>query len=211
MISISIKTDIDKTVRELERIRRGIGERATVMALNKTAAKAKTEMVRAITSEYVIRASDVRPRMRVQRARRGRLTAVLDPFASVSRRGRSLNVVHFLERKVSLAEARRRRKAGTLSQLRFRIKKTGGPRTIKGAFIGNKGRTIFERVPGSVMSSREKYSGTKHAEGIRPVQTLGVPQMFGVRRISDRVVRRIRKEFPIEFDRAVRQVLRSRR
>jgi len=43
------------------------------------------------------------------------------------------------------------------------------------------------------------------------VQTIGVKQMFNTRRINARVIARIRKELPVEMDRAVRHVLRSTR
>ena len=168
---------------------------AASMAINKTAAKAKTEMVRAIASEYAITQREVRPKMRVFRASRMKLKAVLDPWGGG--RKRSLNVIHFLEKKVTLAEGRRRKKAGTQNELRFKIKKRGSPKTIKGAFIGNKGRTIFRRTGKSRLP-------------IESVQTLGVPQMFGVRRINERVLARIRKELPIEADRAVRRILDRR-
>lgn len=183
----------DQLQRRMDMLDREINAAAS-MAINKTAAKAKTEMVRAIASEYDITQREVRPRMRVFRASRTRLQAVLDPWGG---RKRSLNVIHFIEKKVTLAEGRRRKKAGTQDVLRFKIKKRGSPKTIKGAFIGNKGRTIFRRVGKSRLP-------------IEPVQTLGVPQMFGVRRINERVLARIRKELPIEADRAARRILDRR-
>jgi len=131
---------VEKLRRNLETIRRELGDRAMTGALNKTAAKARTEMTRAITSEFNLKARDVRSQLSVIRARRGRLQAELNPFGSSSKRGRALNVIHFLENRVTLAEGRRRKKSGTQNVLRFKIKKTGGVKTIKGAFIGNKGR-----------------------------------------------------------------------
>ena len=179
--------------KRLGKMRRDLGDKAAVMALNKTAAKGKTEMARAISSEYAIRQAEVRPKLRVLRASRGRLTAILDPWGSGKRR--SLNVVKFMESKVSLAEGRRRKKGGTQNQLRFKIKKGGAAKTITGAFIGNKGRTVFKRTGDARLP-------------IEAVQTVGVPQMFSTRRINIRVLKRIRKEFPIEFERAARQVIR---
>ncbi len=194
LISIRIE-GVERITRKLNCIQRGLGDRAAAMALNKTASKARTEMTRAITSEYNLRASEVRARLRILRARRGRLVAQLDPFAG-GRPGRSMNVIRFLERKVTLAEARRRRRSGTQNVLRFRIKRRGGVKIIPGAFIGNRGRTVFRRV------GRTRLP-------IEPVQTIDVPQMFNARRINVRVIARIRRELPVEMERAVRHVLRS--
>lgn len=196
MIDIDIKSDIDKLSRNMTRLGKELQDKAIRMAINKTGDKARTEMTRAITSEFAIKASEVRPNLRVRRASTGglnKLSAVLHAFAS-GRKGRSLNLIRFMERKVSLAEARRRDKKGTRNQLGFQIKKRGGIKQIKGAFVGNDGRTIF---------IREGDARTP----IKALQTIDVPQMFNTKRINERVVKRIKKEFPIEFERAVRVLL----
>jgi hypothetical protein len=195
MIRIDVR-GVDAVKKELDRIRRDLREKALGAALNKVGQKARTEMVRAITSEFAIKAGDVRPRMSLSRATRGNLVVVLDPYAS-RRRGRSLNLIRFLEKKVSLAEGRRRAKAGTRNQLHFQIKRSGGKKQIPGAFIGNKGRTVFRRVG-------------KDRLPIAAVSTIDVPQMFATRRIQARVLARIRKEIGVEVERAVRMVLRGR-
>ena len=106
-----------------------------------------------------------------------------------------------MERFVSLAQARKRAKAGDLAQLRFKIRKTGGMRMIKGAFIGNQGRTVFVRVAGTVMASRSKYTGSKYAEQIRAVSTVDVPGMFNTKRINSKVVAAMKDKFPVIFQR----------
>ena len=97
---------------------------------------------------------------------------------------------------MTLAEGRRRNKAGTQNQLRFQIKKVGGKKIISGAFIGNKGRTVFIRETGDRLP-------------IKALSTIDVPQMFNTRRIKKRVIKRIEKELPIEFDRAINAVLKG--
>ncbi|MEW6612694.1 MAG: phage tail protein [Pseudomonadota bacterium] len=198
MIKIDIRHNIREQAAQLAKLGRELQDKAVAMALNKTADKGKTEMTRAITSEFNIKASDVRPQLNVRKASaKGiNLVALLQAFAS-KRKGRSLNLIRFLERKVTLAEARRREKRGTLNQLGFQIKKRGGVKQIKGAFIGNKGRTVFIREG-------------KERTPIKSLQTIDVPQMFNTRRINERVVRRIQKEFPVEFARAVQLLLNRR-
>jgi len=196
VIEIDVRDAMKTVERKLNRLRDDVRDKATVMALNKTAAKAKTEMTRAITSEFNLKAAEVRSRLRIRRASQkgSNLVAILDPYQSTHKRGRSLNLIHFLENRVTIAEMKRRRKRGTHKYLRFKIKKHGGVRTIKGAFIGNKGRTIFQRDSGERMP-------------ISPMQVIDVPQMFNTKRINRRVIERIQREFPVEFERAARHVI----
>lgn len=200
-------------VRELVDLKRRLAQvapelrgRALGAALNKTAAKGKTEVDRAIRAEYVISAERVRNSVSVRPASADRnvLEAVIDIFGSAKRKGRSLNVIHFMERKVSAAETRRRAKrkelfvvgrgGRMLPILRFVFRRGSGPKTIEGAFIGNKGRTIFRRVGQGRLP-------------IEPVQVIDVPAMFRSKKVTSRVLERINREFPIELDRAVKAAI----
>jgi len=192
VIELNVKDAVKQISRDLDKLGESVRDKAVVMAMNKTIAKGRTEMTRAITAEYRIKATDVRARLKLIRAQRGRLSAELNPFASG--RGRSLNLIHFLESKVTVAQMRKRRKDGTQKDLRFNIKKSGGAKTIRGAFIGNKGRTIFQRTGDARLP-------------IKAVSTVGVPQMFNTKRIQKRVIERIEREFPVEFERAAKRVI----
>lgn len=172
-------------------------KRVVPAALNKVADKARTEMTRAITGEFNIPASEVRARLSVIRAKRDvmKWRAVLHPFAS-ARRGRSLNMIRFVERSVSMAEIRRRKATGAQNQLYFKIKRNGARKTIQGAFIANKGRTVFVR------------EGDKRLP-IKALSTIDVPQMFNTRRIQWRVINKINADMQVEFDRAINAALRG--
>ena len=208
MISLSIKTDFKNVQQSLDRLSTDLQKRVVPAALNKVIAKAKTEMKQQITSEFNLKSSEVADRLRIIKAGRelAKWVAVLDPFAS-KKRGRSLNVIHFLENKTTLAEAKRRMAGGTGNQLHFKIKRVGGKKIIDGAFIGNKGRTVFARVHGTTMASRSRYSGTKHAEQLKALSTIDVPSMFNTKRIQSKVLARIEKELQVEFDRAIAAAL----
>lgn len=199
MIQINVKSTLDQQAKALRRLSGELQDKAVRLALNKTIDKGRAEMVRAITSEFNIKASAVRPHLHVRKARAKKLglEVVLRAFNS-RRSGRSQNLIRFLEKKVTLAEARRRAKRGTLKQLGFQIKKRGGVKRIQGAFVSNRGRTIFVREGDGRLP-------------IKAVQTIDVPQMFNTRRINERVVRRIKGEFGVEFDRAARFLLRGGR
>src|SRR3990167_5189909 len=100
MSYINITADIrglDGVQRNLQRISNDIHRgQAVAAALNKTAAKANAEINRAVPERFAIRAGEVRNAISLRRASRGKFEAVLSIFGSAKRRGRSLNVVHFL-------------------------------------------------------------------------------------------------------------------
>lgn len=187
MVLININTDgIKRAVRQLDTLHRDLADKALAAALNRTADKARVEMRRAITDEFDLKARDVNARLSVTgaSAKRGVLVAVLEALPG-SRRGRSMNVIHFLRRPVTVAQARKGKQLG----MRFR---RGGPiKQIPGAFVGNQGRTVFIREGAPRLP-------------IRAVQVIDVPSMFNTRRINARVVRKIEADFPVEFARAAR-------
>lgn len=192
MIRIDVR-GADAVIQNLSRLQSGLRDKALSAALNKVGAKARTEMTRAITDEFAIKQADVRSRLSLSRANKGHLVVVLDPYAS-RRRGRSLNLIHFIERQISLAELRRRRRSGN-TQMQFQIKRGGGRKQITGAFVGNQGRTVFRRTG-------------KARLPIEAVSTIDVPQMFNTRRIAGRVLARIDRELGVEVRRAVEMLLR---
>lgn len=188
MVTVAIKTNVLDVQGALDRLHLEIRERAAVSAVNKTMAKAKTRMGRAIVSEYRVTAGQVRERLMVQPAKFIRGRAVITAVLSGGRRDgkRGMNLIAFMERSVSLAQARKRARAGTLEQLHFQIKRAGGKVLIPGAFIGNKGRTVFKRVG-------------KTRLPIEAVHTIGIEQMFNARRINRVVVEAMRNDFPEIF------------
>lgn len=194
--------------RELRRISDEIGQgKAAAMAINKVAAKAQVEIRRAVTERYQIKADEVRASLGLRRAsnKRGRVEATIDVFGSPSKKGRSMNMVRFLGAIQAAGQAMKTRGtkgtkkqlAALEKQLGFAIKRGGGLKTIPGAFVGNKGRTVFMRT------------GDKRLP-IKPVQVIGVSQMFSSRIIKDRVMRKIEDDLEIEMRRAVEAILSRR-
>lgn len=183
MIRFSIKTNFPEVQRKLEALRKDIAERATVSAINKTTTQAKSQMSRAITGEFNIAASKVKESLRVVRARYsfGGLS-IEARLESPSTRGRSLNLINF--------DAKQ-----TAKGVSVKVRKASGRKLIAGAFIANKGRTVFQRQ-GGVMPSRSRYKGTKHAEQIKALQTIEVAQMFNTKRINAKVVQFIEAKLP---------------
>lgn len=205
---ISLKVDIrgmDKVQAELRRIqdefKRG---QAVGAALNKTAQMARAEVNRAIVQRYAIKADQVRNSvyLRGARAKSNQLEAVIEIFGSPTKKGRSMNVARFLAavqaagraRKTRGSKANKKALAALGAQLGFQFLKGGGLKQISGAFIGNKGRTVFRRVgPGRTP--------------IEPVQMIGVSQMFNERGIRARVMAKIEADLPVQVRRAVEMIL----
>lgn len=191
-MQLTVKTNFPSVQRSLDRLQKGVREQALASAVNKTIDQARTAMVREITGEFNVKAAYVRERLRVRRAsaKAGlRIEGAL--MGGKSDRRRSANIIAFVESVVSLAEGRRRAKAGTQNQLYVKVKRNGPKKPLKGAFIGNKGRTVFERVGNSRLP-------------IKPVQVIDVAQMFNTKRINAKVVRLMQTKFPEVFAREAR-------
>lgn len=201
MIKFSVKVDDSATRRALKRLQDDMQAKVLQPAINKVAEKARAEINRAIPEEFAVKAGEMRNAINLRKARSGNLEAVIEIFGSARKRGRSLNLIHFLAAVRGLAVRGNRAKKKDLAaldqQLGFLIKKAGGIKRIEGAFIGNKGRTVFRRTGSGRLP-------------IEPVQVIGFSQMFSSRRISKRVMDKINAELPVEIDRALNLLMRSR-
>lgn len=186
-MQLTITTNFPQIQRQLETMRAEVANKAMASALNKTVAQAKTAMSREIRAEFNMSAARVSESLRITRAtaRAGRvyLEAALE---SKNKRGRSLNLINFMEKSTTLAQARKRAKAGTLGQLFVQIKRKGGKKPLGSAFIGNKGRTVFVRTG-------------KARLPIKALQTIDVSQMFNTRRVNAKVVQLIEARLPTIF------------
>jgi hypothetical protein len=186
-VKFDIKHNFPDVMRQLDQLQKDLRDQAMVSAVNKTMAKAKTNMIRVISREFNVTAGYVRERLNVARARFRNGRAIIEATLDGSNKKRSANLIAFLEKSTSLAQARKRAKAGNLDQLHFQIKRTGGRVVIPGAFIGNKGRTVFIREG-------------KTRLPIKAVQTVGIPQMFNTKRLNAVVVQAMKDDFPDIFE-----------
>lgn len=201
MITLRVE-GVEAVQRKLAGMSRDMQAKVLQPAINKVADKARAEIARAIPAEYAVKASEVRNAIELRRAHSGKLQAVITIFGSTSRRGRSMNLIHFLAAyqaagnaiKTRGSKAKKGELAGLQGQLGFLIKKAGGLKKIEGAFVGNKGRTVFMRT------GKERLP-------IKPLQVIGFSQMFSSKRISTRVMAKINAELPVEVDRAVKMLM----
>jgi len=201
MISVKVLNVGDVKAR-LAKQAQGVRDKAIGPAINKVAEKARAEINRAIPQEFAVKASEVRNAITLRKARAGNPEALIEIFGSTRKRGRSLNLIHFLAAvqaagqsvNVRGSRASKRSLSGLGGQLGFLIKRAGGLKKLEGAFVGNKGRTIFRRTGSARLP-------------IEPLQVIGFSQMFSSRRISSRILAKINAELPVEIDRAIAREL----
>lgn len=183
MIQINVADNVDRVLAEMASIPERMRTRAITDALRRTAQQTKTVVIRAVTREYAVQRSRVESVIHIipNFASAARLSVVIDAIPSQSGK-RSANVIRFLESRVSLAQHRKRMKAGD-HELHFKFRKTASTKVIRGAFVGNSGRTIFRRTGQSRLP-------------IESVMVIDVPQMFTARKINAQGVEFIRRRFP---------------
>ena len=181
-MQINIRTNFPDVSRQLSRLQGDMADKVLARSLNRTMDIAKTAMSREIRSEFNLAAAYVRDRLRIKRAfaRAGQFSISAELAAGDGKKGRSANVIAFGARPAP----------GGVSVL---IRK-GKRKVIKGAFIGNKGRTVFRRVGKSRLP-------------IESVQTIEIKQMFNTRRINAAVVAAMNARFPSIFDRELAYAL----
>lgn len=206
MVAITISHNFPEVQQLVEKLHEDVRDQALVRAINRTVDPARPEMAREIAKEFNVSITRAKDALVIKRAsfKRGKLV-IEASLESPSKRGRSLNLINFLQKSVTFAAAAKRRKAGeggvyTLGngvqrvkalELQFQIKRGGGPKTIPGAFIGNQGRTVFIRTG-------------KDRLPIKALQTIDIAQMFNAKRINERVRGGMLQRFPGIFEHEAR-------
>ena len=195
MISISIRHNLPAVAKQLDQLSRDVGDVAMRRALNKTIVQGETAMARAISKEFRVKVGEAKARLQVKRATaKGVLQLQVSLSATKAVKGRGMNLIHF-----AMAAPKRTRK-GTLRQMKFKIKRAGGAKTIKGAFVGTNRKT-----GGTAVFIREG----KTRMPIKTLTTIDIPQMFNTKRINKAVREVMLDKFSANFQREVRVVLKG--
>lgn len=180
-MQIDVRHNFGDIGKMLERLAFDVQDKVLPQTLNTLVNQAARDMATQISSEFNVTRSEVAGALRIDKAtaKAGRFYMTARLSVAARPKGRGFNLIRFVEKKVTFAEARRRAKSGTLAQLRVKIKRTGGMKVIPGAFIGNNGRTVFRRVG-------------KARLPIKALTTIDTAQMFMTRRIHQVVVAKIK-------------------
>jgi len=169
MIRMSVRADLVAVRDHLRKLERGVREKAIAAALNRTAEMAKTAATRDITSAFNLQAKYVKGRIKIRKAsaRSGLLEVTLSSPGK-----RSANLIRFAQQRVKY----NRRKGSATVGVYVKIRRRGSYQLVKGAFVGNKGRTVFRRL------GKERLP-------IESLQAIDVPQAM----FSDIGVENLRK------------------
>lgn len=197
--SISIRDNFPEVAAQLNKLAVDVGNKAMARALNKSIDQGKIQMARQISSEFRVSVGTVKDRLRVIKAssKNGATRFVATLEATKKGKGRSMNLIAFLSKaRVSKAAAKRKGRTDLAGQLQFQIKRGGGKKTIKGAFVGNQGRTVFIREGRSRLP-------------IKALNTIDIGQMFNTRRVNKVVRRAILEKFEKNFERELRSVMKG--
>lgn len=189
MVAINVTHNFPEVQRKLQSLRDDVQARALASAVNKTVDQGKTQMIRQITDEYALTSGYVRERLSIRRASFRAGAFAIEAELLASNRRRSANAIAFVRKVITLSQARRAQRQGKRApELQFKFKRREGFKTIQGAFIANKGRTVFIR------EGRPRLP-------IKPVQVIDIPQMFNSKQVNGSVVKFIRDKFPEVFAR----------
>lgn len=202
MITINIRTNFPEVAKRLKALPEEIANKAMARTLNSTVEQGRTQMARTISAEFRVKVGDVKRRLYVERARfkgKLKLSAVLEAkrpnglYGNDERRG--MNLIHFV-----VGGIPKRTKSGSMRQLGFQIKRTGGRKQIPGAFVATsrktRGTAVFIRV------GKTRFP-------IETKTTIDIPQMFNTRRINQAVREVMQQNFSKNFDREVRVILQG--
>lgn len=199
MFSLNVKLDVKEQVARLNKLRDTLGDEVIADTLNRTMQGARTQMTDNIVRTYNIKASRVRLKLELVKASRARarFTAAL-LGNNRGNKGRSLNMKEFLTTATSKIEKKRSRLAWAFGGrvvpvLQFQVLRGGGAKQIEGAFI-IKGA----KFKGSPVFIRDDRPGNWH--GIRPLQTIDVPQMFEAKKVQIPVQNWIGENFARIFE-----------
>lgn len=209
MIALNVRHNFPEVQRALGQLKVNVSNKVMAKSLNTTMNQAKPAMAKQISAEYKVTSAEVKERLRVVPAvsKTGSVKLEATLLASNAGKGRSMNLISFVERSISMAQMRKRIKKGeggtqTLRQggvvkkalrIRFQIKRSGGVKVIPIAFIANDGRTVFVRVG-------------KARLPIKALNTIAITQMFNTKRINGVVVKTMLDRFDKNFSRELRAV-----
>jgi len=212
VISIDIRTNFRDVARQMDRMAADVANKVMARALNKTVDQGKKEMARSISQEFMVTRKQANDRLRVQRAStRGSMQVSVSLSASRAAGKRSMNLIHFVEKSISLSQARKRMKAGEGGSQRLRsggvtqkalavrvkVKRGGKAKILEGAFIATNKRT-----GGTAVFMRQG----KDRMPIEAKSTIDIPSMFNTRRINEAVRRVMLQRFEANFQRELRTV-----
>ena len=131
-VEISVKGDVDKMRREMKKLGADLIDKAAVRALNLTATKANTGIVRRIAKESALKQTYIRSKIIWVKANKNRLSAKVRPDARFK-----TNLIEWVSKAEANKYLERRTKKGKLKKLGegVRARAWHKPKVYRGAFV----------------------------------------------------------------------------
>jgi hypothetical protein len=170
---MSVTADIKAVQSQMANLQQAVRDQAIQRAINRTADQAKAAAVRDIRQTYNLTAEFVRDRIRVSyaSAKGIRIEAKL-----VAPGKRSMNLIRFMERQVTLAQNRRRKAQGRQG-VYVQVRRGGAKQLIPGAFVVSS----FRRNQGDTKTFATGFLARRSGRSRYPIealQTVDVPQLM---------------------------------
>ena len=175
---ITIDSNIKEMTRALTRVQKRVIPQATSAAINKTARTVFKEIKRDVAKDTGLKQKDVAERMTLIKSNK------YNQSATIHMRGRWFNLIRF--------NARQTKKG-------VRAKAWGKSKLYKGAFIANKGRTVFARKGKKRLPIRGLVGPNPGVEFRKRLQAPG---------FQKRVINRFEKVFAQELNYRLNKALR---
>jgi hypothetical protein len=178
-MQISLNSDFPDLINNIRQLPEKIQKKVLVPALKDVSKLGRTQAIRSIGQEFNLDRPTISSAFSIKVSKDPSFSvngiAYQATLTASSGRKRAFNIIRFLEKKITLAQSRKRRKSGSQSQLHVKVLKSGGFKSLgKNAFIFKNGKTVFRRIPNS--------------KKIEPISTIGISQMFSTRRLKEPTV-----------------------
>ena len=198
MININMQSTIRQAERQFASLGREIKDKAIVRALNDTLRKANTQSSREIKAQgYNLKVSRIKQSIRLSRATRTNLTAVLRAMPE------SINLKHFGARQVGkskiVRDARGRMSYKISPSAGVRVKVKGASVLLKHAFIGKDG-LVFQRIQGEQGNIFNYGNGFEVDKGkVKPLYGVPVSKMMQNDIVWNALTDLARDHFPVRL------------
>jgi len=172
-ININVKADITQVQRFLDKEGRKAVNKAATRSLNRTVKQVNASAAKRISKIIGLKVKDVKDKLIIFKASHRKLTAVIEAT------GKAMNLIRFGAKQV---------KKGVSA------KAWGKRKVYKGAFIANKGKTVFKRTSSNRLP-------------IKPVYGPDIPHTFIDEEVQKEMETTANKRWPINFSQDLKYYL----
>ena len=192
LMKIDVRHNFPQIAKQIKELSDDLRDKVMARTINKVASGAQGQMARAISAEFRVSNADARANLKIVRAsfKAGRLNLTGQLLSPSRAKGRGFNLIRFVEKKVSFREAGKRKARGELRDVFVQIKRNGGKKRLRGAFIATNKKTGGTAV--FIRAGQSRYP-------LKTMTTIDIPQMFNARKIKEPLIKYIEERLPIVF------------